>query len=362
MELTAGDVADLAMGAQLFGSGGGGRTDAAERMVRRVLTHLGPLPVVAAADLPRDSSVACVGAVGSSTVMVERLPGAEEFVRAARSLERHVGSPLVAVQPLEIGGVNGLLGVAAAAWLGLPLVDGDAMGRAFPRLDQTVLQGRSPVVAAVSDPTGNTAILECLDGAALERVVRASLPALGAWAGLAMHHDTAARYARCSINGSVSRALTLGGLLRRAGSEPGGREAFLRSARAVSLFRGRVLEVRRDRSSERTGGVASVQHLVDPARTLRIEFADEYVLALDDGVDVARVPDIICGLDDRTWRPISVEELAVNEMIEVIRLPAPSRWDDPKLRDRVGLETYGLADFGPDTGADAPAGRREVGE
>lgn len=345
MKLAVGDVADLALGAQLLGSGGGGRTMAAERMLRRVLNELGPLPVTAAADLPEDAAVACVGAVGSSTVMVERLPGAEEFVRAARSLERHVGGPLAAVQPLEIGGVNGLLGVAAAAWLGLPLIDGDAMGRAFPRLDQTVLQGGSPVVAAVSDPTGNTAVLECLDGAALERVVRASLPALGAWAGLALHHDTAGRYARRSINGSVSRALTLGGLLRRAGLEPGGREDFFKAACAVSLFRGRVLEVQRDRSSEHTGGVASIQHLEEPERTLRIEFADEYILALDDGADVARVPDIICGLDDRTWRPISVEELAVNEMVEVIRLPAPSRWSDPELRGRVGLATYGLAEF-----------------
>lgn len=36
--------------------------------------------------------------------------------------------------PIEAGGVNSMLPIAAAARLGLPLVDCDGMGRAFPEL------------------------------------------------------------------------------------------------------------------------------------------------------------------------------------------------------------------------------------
>ena len=36
--------------------------------------------------------------------------------------------------PMEAGGVNSMLPIAAAARLGLPMVDCDGMGRAFPEL------------------------------------------------------------------------------------------------------------------------------------------------------------------------------------------------------------------------------------
>ncbi|GHE46052.1 hypothetical protein GCM10017673_55060 [Streptosporangium violaceochromogenes] len=344
VNLTADDVADLGLGAVLLGSGGGGRTTAAERLLRRILRTRGPLRVTAAADLPATDSVACVGAVGSSTVMVERLPGGEEFARAARFLERHLARPLAAVQPLEIGGVNGLLGVAAAAWLDLPLVDGDAMGRAFPRLDQTVLAGGpGPAVAALSDPTGNVVVLECRDDASVERVVRAALPALGTWAAVALHHGDAGWYAQNSIAGSVSRALTLGSLLRRAHDDPGRREEFLRAAGASVIFHGRVLQVLRDRAADHIGGTASIQHAAEPARTLRLEFANEYILALDDGLVTARVPDVICVLDARTWRAVAVEDIVAQQVVEVLRLPAPGEWTHPARRRQVDLESYGLA-------------------
>lgn len=344
MNVTADDAADLGLGAVLLGSGGGGRTTAAEQLLRRTLRAHGPLRVIAASDLAATDSVACVGAVGSSTVMIERLPGGEEFVRAVRFLERHLAQPLAAVQPLEIGGVNGLLGVAAAAWLDLPLIDGDAMGRAFPRLDQTVLAGGSPpAVAVLSDPAGNVVILECRDDASVERVVRAALPALGTWAAVALHHGTADRYARHSITGSVSRALTLGALLRRAQDDPGRRARFLRAADASVIFHGRVLHVQRDRSADHIGGTASIQHSAEPARTLRLEFANEYILALDDGLVTARVPDVVCVLDARTWRAVTVEEIVAQQVVEVIRLPALREWTDPARRHHVDLEAYGLA-------------------
>ena len=36
--------------------------------------------------------------------------------------------------PIEAGGVNSLLPLALAARLGLPVIDADGMGRAFPEL------------------------------------------------------------------------------------------------------------------------------------------------------------------------------------------------------------------------------------
>lgn len=42
------------------------------------------------------------------------------------------------VATAQIGGANGLMGLIAGSMNGLPIVDVDAMGRAFPKLDNTI--------------------------------------------------------------------------------------------------------------------------------------------------------------------------------------------------------------------------------
>ena len=49
-------------------------------------------------------------------------------------VSQYLGKPIYAVMPMEAGGVNSMLPIAAAARLGLPMVDCDGMGRAFPEL------------------------------------------------------------------------------------------------------------------------------------------------------------------------------------------------------------------------------------
>ncbi len=52
-----------------------------------------------------------------------------------------------------------------AAQAGLPVVDGDGMGRAFPELqmDTFMIYGIEPTPAVISDPRGHVAIFDKLD-------------------------------------------------------------------------------------------------------------------------------------------------------------------------------------------------------
>lgn len=58
--------------------------------------------------------------------------------------------------PTEIGGSNGLLPVCWASRTGLPVVDADGMGRAFPEVPQvtTHLAGISPSPYLMTDERG----------------------------------------------------------------------------------------------------------------------------------------------------------------------------------------------------------------
>lgn len=358
MHITAGDVADLAAGATLLGSGGGGETTNAAAMLRHVLTAYGPVELVRATELDPDSWVVPVACIGAISVMVERPPSGPEFGAALRELERHLGVEVAAVHGLEAAGANALIPVAAAAWSGLPLVDADGMGRAFPGLHQTVfnLAGLPSAPVVLSEPSGAKVIIADTDGAGAERLARAALPALGGWAataGFAMRAEDSDRHA---LAGTIGFALTLGRALRRAQQDPADRDKLLAEASGQRLFTGTVLQVRQRGRGGATHGTVTVEHAVTRERTMRLEMADEYLLALDDGAVTARVPDIIAVLHARTWHPISTEEVAPGQHVDVLRLPAPAALETPEAAALIGPAAFGLDLLGD--GRDAPDGGR----
>lgn len=157
--LVSKDVSALAMGATLLGSGGGGGTDLGARILVKALGDRS-VELVAAGDLPDDVVIVHAGLAGSPDVYAERLIDPQDLVRAIQAVVDAVGQPLGAIGILEIGGINALLAPAAAALLGVPLVDGDLMGRTYPTLlfNTYAVLGRASRVGAVVGPLADTAL------------------------------------------------------------------------------------------------------------------------------------------------------------------------------------------------------------
>ena len=88
------------------------------------------------AALADDDDVAVVSFMGAPLVGQERfrIPA---IARAVRMMEEYVGRRFRVVMAVEIGGGNGLAPFMAAAFLDIPVVDADAMGRAFPEAQMT---------------------------------------------------------------------------------------------------------------------------------------------------------------------------------------------------------------------------------
>ena len=130
--LTAVDLAVLASGATFLGSGGGGDPYAARLAVEAALAAGGTIELVGIEAFADDAFLAPCGWIGAPTVSAEKLPSGREAVLGLRRLEEICGRRVDAVLPIEIGGSNGLAPLILAAKLGLPVVDCDGMGRAFP--------------------------------------------------------------------------------------------------------------------------------------------------------------------------------------------------------------------------------------
>ena len=116
--------------------------------------------VVDPEEVPDDALVVPAAMMGAPTVMVEKLPAGSEIIVAFKALEKYLGRPIDATVSAEAGGLNSDTPFTLAAQLGLPLVDADLMGRAFPELQMCLpsLSGVSATPMAIADEKGNSGV------------------------------------------------------------------------------------------------------------------------------------------------------------------------------------------------------------
>lgn len=128
------EVEDIALGAALLGAGGGGDPYIGKLMAIGAIKECGPVELIDPDDVPDDALIVPIAMMGAPTVLCEKGVGGNEYKVLYDMVSKFYGQPIYAFMPIEAGGVNSMLPIAAAARLGLPMVDCDGMGRAFPEL------------------------------------------------------------------------------------------------------------------------------------------------------------------------------------------------------------------------------------
>ncbi|MFD8573246.1 DUF917 domain-containing protein, partial [Streptomyces sp. NPDC059639] len=344
-EITFDNLDDIARGAGILGTGGGGDPYIGKLLAREAIRRHGPVRVVDIDEVPADATVVPISGMGAPTVLLERVPNGGEELAALRALEKHIGRPATHLAPLEIGGVNSMLPIACAARAGLPIVDGDAMGRAFPEA-QMVLPGligvtNSPM--ALADDKGNTIIVDAVDNHAAETIARAVCVERGCQISCA---DTVLRGDQLA-DGLVPATLTLaerlGAAVRtaRAGhSDPVGAARTMLDG--IPLLTGKVVDVSRRTEGGFARGRAVIEGITDDAgRTLELDFQNEHLLATRDGATVATTPDLICVLDSETGEPVTTEGLRYGLRVSVIAARCDPRWTSPGGLALAGPRYFG---------------------
>jgi uncharacterized protein len=135
--LGATDVDDLAVGAWIVGTGGGGSPHLNHLNVQRLAAAGTTFELIDPSELDDEAAVAVVSTMGAPVVMQERLQDSRDVARAVEIMADYVGRPFDAIMATEIGGSNAFQPLMAAAHLNIPIVDADAMGRAYPEAQMT---------------------------------------------------------------------------------------------------------------------------------------------------------------------------------------------------------------------------------
>jgi DUF917 family protein len=344
-EITANDLHDIARGAAILGTGGGGDPYIGRLLAASAVRSYGSVPLVPLADLADDAVVLPVAMMGAPTVMVEKLPSAEQVGLAARTLAGYLGKELTHIACAEAGGVNSLIPVVAAAQLGLPLVDADGMGRAFPELQMVLptLYGIRATPMSIADEKGNRGVLDTVDNRWAERLARSATIDMGCSAMISNYAMSGSQARESLVPGTLSLCAELGALVRVARSEladPVSRVVERLGGR--KLFSGKVVDVARRTVTGFARGEARLSGMDgDEGAELVLRFQNEHLVAERDGVVEASVPDLICTLERESGEAVTTEGLRFGQRVTVIAAPADPRWHTPEGIALAGPRYFG---------------------
>jgi DUF917 family protein len=334
----------LARGCAVLGAGGGGDPYLGLLQALQATEDFGPVPLVDLDELPDDSLIMPCGGIGAPTVSIEKIENGDEGDRLREHLEMLTGRRVSALMAAEIGGSNGLLPVAWAARLGLPVADADGMGRAFPEVPQVTmhLAGIPPSPAVMTDERGNLVIFQTISGQWMERLERAAAVEFGGAASSTEFSMTAAQARGATVRDSVTLAIRIGEAVRAAAGSPV--DALIAEVSAFPLITGKVLDVERRTTSGFARGSVVVEGLgADAGRLIRLEIQNENLVALERGRVLASVPDLISVVDSETADAIVTERIAYGQRVTVIGFPC-----DPVWRTDKGIMVAGPRAFGYD--------------
>ncbi|MCM6774085.1 DUF917 domain-containing protein [Nocardia sp. CDC159] len=341
-KLGAEDVDALQRGASLLGSGGGGDTHLSALWLGQELAGGAEVGLLDIDELEQGWVLGMCAFGSTASVAIEKLPAGDELRRCVATAEHQLGIDVDAIAVVEIGGSNALMPFIAAAQTGKPVVDGDLMGRAFSRLDQTVVAADELTGAWVTaEARGAAVIVDGVDARTAERVLRGALTGLGGWAVLAYPPISAQMYRRVALPGTVTDAIDLGRRHRSGVAAGDDGDALADRLGGDFLGQGTVLEVHRYDGEGFARGSVAVR-TVDGRRVLRIEMQNEYSMVLRDGEVVATVPDVICLLDAHSLRPIQTGQVRRGHEVAIIVLPVPDRLWHPEVLPRLAPRAHGV--------------------
>jgi DUF917 family protein len=342
---------DFARGAAFLGSGGGGDPYYSSLLAEAAIEKHGNVELVPLDSLPDDALVAPCGWIGAPTVSIEKLPNGGETTAGLQRLEQVIGRRIDAVFPIEIGGGNGLAPIIAAAKLGLPIVDCDGMGRAFPESQMAIfnIRGLPSCPSVLTAACGALSVMETGDNLTHERMARALSVALGGIAHMVEYPMSGAQAKANAIGGSITAAIAIGAAVSQTrASREDPFEALYRAVRQTglyahcgALFDGKIVDLERQTRDGFSIGTVTIEGAASQGR-MQIQFQNENLVARHGDVVRATVPDLITIMDRETADAITTERLKFGQRVRVVGAAAPKMLRDASALTFVGPSAFGL--------------------
>jgi hypothetical protein len=327
----------IALGGAVLGSGGGGDPYVGRLMTQQSIEKSGGVKVIDIESLPDDALILPIAMMGAPTVMVEKFPSGNEFAQLIPMIEKMLTKPVSAILCAEAGGLNSTIPFVAASKLGLPIIDGDAMGRAFPELQMVTftLGGISATPMAMVDEKGNGCTFDTISNVWTEKLARAITIQMGGSAMCSLYPVTAKQCKDYLIRGSLSLIHHIGNIIEKHSFNA--YQLLVKELNGKHLFQGRVRDVERRSEGGWNRGIVKLEGTGEFVnRDAKIDFQNEFLVAMEGDTVLATTPDLICVFDSNTGAPVTAETIKYGLAVNVLGLPCDPIWQSQEALDMIG--------------------------
>ncbi len=327
------------IGAAVLGTGGGGSPKIGYLMAKEAIEKHGPVELIKVSDLNDGEIAAAISMMGAPSVSSEKIPNGNEFFHVIQTMEAYKKVKLDAIYPIEAGGLNSMIPIVAAATLGLPLIDVDCMGRAFPEVQmitQSIFEIANTPIAMCHEKL-DVILVNAKEPKDMENYCRAITMSFG---GSALMCESCVDKDTLSIFGIqdiITKSYDIGKIIKES-EDP--IEELISNNNAYHLFDGKIKDVYR-----RYDGGFNKGHILidsfDNKENYEIYLQNENLVAFKNKTPICMVPDLICILDYQSKMPITTENIKFGQRISVIAFPCDEKWRTVKGLDLVGPKVFG---------------------
>jgi len=352
------DIEPLVKGLAILGTGGGGNPKWGRAILEKELAEGGELLVVDPEDVPDDALIVSGGIMGSVMAfekwnindLLERWEQKFELLEAAKMMKKYLNRKIDYVVPFEVGGLNTPVILSLAARLGIPAINGDALGRSAPETQMTSFLGYGISLTPMTlvDAKGNAIIVTDQVESVFADEIGRLMVTKGGGLGANNHYPmSGAQLKQAVIPYTISKALQIGrSVLPFSTKEQDTVQNVLSVLGGQVLFNGVVEKI----EGEDKGGfyITNVwltaqgnskeakAHLVIKNETMALWVKDQLK---------AVFPDLVCMLDPETGQGIMSVNIKEGKPIILAGVPCHQRLRD-SIKTPIGFHAFGGARYG----------------
>jgi len=331
----------MVLGAGVLGSGGGGNPRYDYSIAKQMIRRYGSVRLIQLDELCDSDFVMPLCFMGAPLVAMEKVPSGTELKAMLAKTEEIYGRKVTALVPTEIGGGNAFAPFLIAGELGLPVVDADDIGRAFPELQMcaSFLADRDYGPSVIADQNGDAVTIICKDPKQIEAIARAVTVSMGSVAAEMIHAYSGDVARNVLVPGSVTRAIQIGSVILGArGDRIDPVAPLVKELGGKVLMRGSITDI----NHIITGGFLRGTVTVQGEQRGEVRYQNEYLIARLDGEIAATTPDIIMLLEQDSAEPLTTDVIAYGFRVALVALPSPAIWTSEKGLALVGPRAFGF--------------------
>jgi DUF917 family protein len=354
LTLTPDDIHPLLEGLAIMGTGGGGNPSWGRMILEQDVRMGRTWNVISPEDVPDDATVVSGGIMGSVKTLeaigfdnvLQEWETSFPLLDVTRVMAGLLKRPIDAIVPFEAGGLNTPVIMSLGARAGIPVIDGDALGRSAPETNMTSFIGHGINIPPMPliDHYGNVVIVQEADAPTYPDEIGRFVVSKGGGMGANNHYPmTGAQLKRAVIPHSISQALELGRSVwaaRQQGSDPV--DAIAGRLGSRYQFRGTVTSLREE---EHLGFYFTTVTLDGQGRQAELVIKNETMLLREQGEVVCMFPDMVVMLEPGTGRGVMSIELHTGLELVLLARPCHPRLQAAALSD-VGRGAMSPARYG----------------